>query len=142
MKLKLIAITALSTLALSSSILANDPQDTTNDRPRGHGMRRGSLERITDDLNLTPDQKTKIQPILDQVRPQIAEIHRDAMAKTKTIMDNAMAQIRPLLTPEQQKKLDEAQNDRRGGREARGGRRAHRGQGGQDQGDQDDGGDQ
>ena len=56
------------------------------------------------------------------------------MQKTKTMMENAMAQIRPLLTPEQQKQLDEAQNDRRGGR---GGR--HRGQGGQgDQDDQDD----
>jgi len=140
MKLKLIALTALSTLALSSSILANDPQDATNDRPRGRGMRRGSLDRMTEDLNLTPDQKAKIQPILDQVRPQIAEIHRDAMEKTKTIMDNAMTQIRPLLTPEQQKKLDEAQNDRRGGREGRGGRR-HRGQNGQDQADQDNGGD-
>ena len=106
-------------------------------------MRRGSLDRITEDLNLTPEQKAKVQPILDQARPQIAEIHRDAMQKTKTVMDNAMAQIRPLLRPEQQKKLDESQNDRRGGRDARGARRAHRGQGGQDQSGQDDqGGDQ
>ena len=143
MKLKLIALTALSTLALSSSILANDPQDATNDHRGGHGgMRRGSLDRMTEDLNLTPEQKAKVQPILDQTRPQIAEIHRDAMQKTKTVMDNAMAQIRPLLTPEQQKKLDDAQNDRRGGREARAGRRAHRGQGGQDQDSQDNGGDQ
>jgi Spy/CpxP family protein refolding chaperone len=142
MKLKLIALTALSTLALSSSILANDPQDATNDQRGGRGMRRGSLDRMTDDLNLTPEQKAKVQPILNQARPQIAEIHRDAMQKTKTVMDNAMVQIRPLLTPEQQKKLDDAQNDRRGGREARAGRRAHRGQGGQDQDSQDNGGDQ
>jgi hypothetical protein len=36
------------------------------------------------------------------------------MQKTKAVMDNAMAQIRPLLTPEQQKTLDDTQNDRRG----------------------------
>jgi Spy/CpxP family protein refolding chaperone len=142
MKLKLIAITALGALALSSSIMANDPQDATNDRRGGHGMRRASLDRITENLNLTPEQKTKVQPILDQLRPQIAEIHREAMEKSKAATDKAMAQIRPLLTPEQQKKLDEAQNDRRGRREAREARRAHRGQDGQDQSSQDDGSDQ
>jgi Spy/CpxP family protein refolding chaperone len=142
MKLKLIAITALGALALSSSIMANDPQDATNDRRGGHGMRRASLDRITENLNLTPEQKTKVQPILDQLRPQIAEIHREAMEKSKAATDKAMAQIRPLLTPEQQKKLDEAQNDRRGRREAREARRAHPGQDGQDQSSQDDGSDQ
>ena len=134
MKLKLIAVTALSALALGSTTLANDPQDAGNDQRGGRGARHNPLERITEDLNLTPDQKAKIQPILDQVRPQIAEIHRDAMQKTKTLMDNTMSQIRPLLTPEQQKKLDEAQNDRMGGRH---GRRGHHGQGDQqEQGDQ------
>ena len=66
-------------------------------------------------MNLTPEQKAKVQPIIDQATPQIENIRREAMQKTKAVMDNAMAQIRPLLTPEQQKKLDESQNDRRGG---------------------------
>lgn len=98
---------------------------------------------MTQDLNLTPDQKTKVQPIIDQATPQIENIRREAMQKTKTVMDNAIAQIRPMLTPDQQKKLDDAQNSRGGGREGRGGRRGHRGQGGQGgQGAQDDPGDQ
>ena len=67
-------------------------------------------------MNLTPEQKAKVQPIIDQATPQIENIRREAMQKTKAVMDNAMAQIRPLLTPEQQKKLEDAQNDRRGGR--------------------------
>ena len=69
---------------------------------------------MTEQLNLTPEQKAKSQPIVDQATPQIESIRREAMQKTKAVMDNAMAQIRPLLTPEQQKKLDEAKNDRRG----------------------------
>jgi Spy/CpxP family protein refolding chaperone len=76
----------------------------------GHGgwLRGGkALDHMTQMLNLTPDQQTKIQPIIDQAKPQIIAIHRDAMQKTKSVVDNAMTQIRPILTPDQQKKADE-----------------------------------
>jgi len=96
---------------------------------------------MTENLNLTPEQKTKVQPIIDQAKPQIENIRREAMQKTKAVMDNLRAQIRPMLTPDQQKKLEDAQNDRRGGRDGRkGGKRGQGGQGGQ--ADQDDPGDQ
>ena len=104
MKLKLITLTALSALALGGPLLANG-QDS--DRAGGRGMRHSGLEHMMDDLNLTPDQKTKVQPIIDQAQPQLESIRRDAMEKTKTVMDNTMSQIRPLLTPDQQKKLDD-----------------------------------
>ena len=94
---------------------------------------------MTENLNLTPEQKAKVQPIIDQATPQIENIRREAMQKTKAVMDNAMTQIRPMLTPDQQKKLAEAQQrGGREGREGRGGRRGHRGQDGQpdDTGDQ------
>ena len=67
-------------------------------------------------LKLNPEQKAKVQPIIDQTSPQIQTIRRDAEQKVKTLVDNAMAQIRPILTPEQQKMLDESQHQRRGGR--------------------------
>ena len=76
----------------------------------GHGgwLRGGkALEHMTEALNLTSDQQTKVQPIIDQARPQIIAIHRDAMQKTKAVLDNAMTQMRPILTPDQQKKADE-----------------------------------
>ena len=57
-------------------------------------------------LSLTADQQAKGKPIIDQAKPQIVAIHQDAMQKAKAVMDNAMAQIRPLLTPEQVQKLD------------------------------------
>ncbi|PYJ45084.1 MAG: hypothetical protein DME85_13770, partial [Verrucomicrobia bacterium] len=52
---------------------------------------------------------TKVQPILDTAKPQIAAIHQEAMQKMKTVMDSTLSQIRPLLTAEQQKKLDDIQ---------------------------------
>jgi len=60
-------------------------------------------------LNLTSDQQTKVQPILDQAKPQIAAIHQEAMQKMKTVMDSTLSQIRPLLNADQQKQLDAIQ---------------------------------
>jgi Spy/CpxP family protein refolding chaperone len=85
---------------------------------RGHG-----LERLTDGLNLTPDQQAKIQPIINQAQPQIAAIHREAMQKMKAVVNSAASQIRPLLTPDQQKKLDDNQNAHRSRRNAQKGPR-------------------
>jgi Spy/CpxP family protein refolding chaperone len=73
----------------------------------GGGPREHGLERLTAGLNLTPDQQAKVQPIIDQAQPQIAAIHREAMQKIKAVVDNTASQIRPLLTPEQQKELED-----------------------------------
>lgn len=136
MKLKLISATTLSALALGGLVWANDSQDAGDDRRGRRGFRggHGSLERITDDLNLTADQKTKIQPILDQARPQLEQIHREAMEKAKAVMENVRTQIRPLLTAEQQQKLEAMKDDRM---HRRGDQKRHRGEAGA----QDDSGD-
>ena len=81
--------------------------------PRGGGRGRG-VEQLTEGLNLTPEQQAKVQPIIDQAHPQIVAIHREAMQKMKTVVDNTASQIRPLLTPEQQKTFDENQKSRQG----------------------------
>jgi Spy/CpxP family protein refolding chaperone len=76
--------------------------------PGGHGgWHRNPLEHMTESLNLTADQKAKIQPIIDQATPQLRAIHQEAMQKMHTVMDSTMSQIRPLLTADQQKKADE-----------------------------------
>jgi len=120
MKVKLITLSAISALSLGSFAFAQHPKD---------GNRHSVLEQTTERLNLTPEQKAKVQPIIDQTNPQIQTIRRDAMQKIKTLVDNAMAQIRPMLTAEQQKILDEPQHERRGGLKSPGGQT--------DQGDQE-----
>jgi Spy/CpxP family protein refolding chaperone len=84
---------------------------------RGHGHGFG-LERLTEGLDLTPDQQAKVQPIIDQAKPQIAAIHREAMQKMKAVMESTVSKIRPMLTPDQQKKLDDKQKTRQGRRNA------------------------
>jgi Spy/CpxP family protein refolding chaperone len=81
--------------------------------PGGHG--RGhelSLEQLTKTYNLTSDQQAKIKPLLDQARPQIIAIHKDAMQKIQTVVDSTMSQIRPVLTSTQQTKFDAVQKAR------------------------------
>jgi Spy/CpxP family protein refolding chaperone len=76
----------------------------------GHGgWKHGAnpLDQVTETLKLTPDQQAKVQPIIDQAKPQLIAIHRDAMQKSKAVIDDAMSKIRPVLTPEQQKKADD-----------------------------------
>jgi len=69
-------------------------------------MMENPFEHLSKDLNLTDDQKAKVQPIIDQAKPQIAAIHKEAMEKMHAVLENAGNQIRPLLTPTQQQKLD------------------------------------
>ena len=109
---KLIALTTAAALTLAGLVYlqAEEPGKLgpKHDGPGGphHMMMENPLEHLSKDLNLTDDQKAKVQPIIDQAKPQIAAIHKEAMEKIHAVMENAGNQIRPLLTPEQQTKLD------------------------------------
>jgi len=110
------------TLAAAGLIVLGGFSVAQAQNPRGGGARGRGLEQLTEGLNLTPDQQAKVQPLIDQAKPQIAEIHREAMQKIKAVITSTASQIRPLLTPEQQKKLEENQNAHRGRMNARKGK--------------------
>ena len=103
MKRNLLTVVAAGAIALGGFVVVQ-----AQPGGGGHGRAFG-LQRITEKLNLTSDQQTKVQPIVDAAKPQIAAIHKDAMEKMKTVMDSTLSQIRPLLNPDQQKKLDDIQ---------------------------------
>jgi Spy/CpxP family protein refolding chaperone len=117
MKRNFLTLTAAGLIVLGGFAVVQ-AQGHHGDGARGHG-----LERLTEGLNLTPDQQAKVQPIINQAQPQIAAIHREAMQKMKAVVENTASQIRPLLTPEQQKKLDDNQKAHRGRMNARNGPR-------------------
>jgi len=105
MKRNLLTLVAAGAIALSGFAFAQagDKEGFGGRGWHGHG---NHLDRMTEMLNLTPDQKAKVQPIIDQAKPQMKAIHQEAMQKAKAVMDSTMAQIRPLLTAEQQQKFD------------------------------------
>ena len=106
MKRNLLAVVAAGAIALGGFIITQTQAESGFACAHSHSF---GLREFTDKLNLTAEQQTKVQPILDQARPQIAAIHQDAMQKMKTVIEGAVSQIRPLLTPEQQKKFDAIQ---------------------------------
>ena len=107
MKRNVLTLVAAGAIALGGFMVVQ-AQPGPGGGGRWHGRGFG-LQRITEKLDLTSDQQTKVQPIIDGAKPQIAAIHQEAMQKTKAVMDSTLSQIRPLLTPDQQKKLDDIQ---------------------------------
>ncbi|MEP6956156.1 MAG: Spy/CpxP family protein refolding chaperone [Chthoniobacterales bacterium] len=115
MKCTLITLAIASTLGLGAiaGLQAEDQEGRgeRHGRHGHHGMGGGGkwgnpLEHLTKDLDLTTEQQAAVAPIVEQAKPQMRAIHEEAMQKAKAVMDNAEAQIRPLLKPEQQQKLD------------------------------------
>jgi Spy/CpxP family protein refolding chaperone len=142
MKRKLITLTTVGALARGCFSIAQTPTSSTapttkspvaqapSRGERGRGREGGRKEKdpfakISEKLNLTADQKAKAQPIFDQAKPEMSALKQELKQKNKAIMDKVMSQIRPLLTAEQQKKLDDQQKSQ-GGR-SQGGRRGQRG---------------
>src|SRR6266700_3565196 len=117
MKRNLLTFTAVGALALAGYAFA-EPQDGFGGRHGGCPGQGIAMEHLTKSLNLTPDQQSKVQPLIDQARPQIIAIHKDAMEKTHAVIDKTMSQIRPILTPDQQKKFDDLQKARQDMRNA------------------------
>ena len=104
MKRNLLALATAGAIALGGFVVVQAQQG-----PGGAGHWRGhmfGLRGITEKLDLSADQQTKVQPIVDAAKPQIAAIHQEAMQKMHTVMNDTLSQIRPLLTADQQKKLD------------------------------------
>ncbi len=72
------------------------------------------LERMSQTLNLTEEQKTKIKPILEDEAAKIKAVHDDSTLtrqqmgdKVREIHAATYGKIKPLLTPEQLKKHEE-----------------------------------
>ena len=94
-------------------------KDSDGDGPRHHHKWGNALEHMTKTLDLTPDQQSKIRPILEQAKPQMKAARQESKEKMKAIRDNVRSQIRPLLTPAQQQKWDAIQKARDDVRKAR-----------------------
>jgi len=83
---------------------------------RGQGMMtpEAMLDHMTKELNLTDDQQAKLKPIIEEHLKQANEIRQDTSlsredrhTKMKQLHEDMISQARPILNPDQQKKLDE-----------------------------------
>lgn len=114
---------------LATISFAQGQEPGGQDRSHGRHHKWGnSMERMTKALDLSAEQQAKIQPILDQAKPQIIAARKESREKIRAIRENTQAQIRPLLTPVQQQKFDALKKARDDMRKARQEMREARGQ--------------
>jgi protein CpxP len=81
---------------------------------------RSQIQRLVDQLNVSADQKAKLDPILDDdakkvraLRDDTALSAEDRRAKTAAIRTDTDAKIKPILTDEQYKKLEQLREERK-----------------------------
>ncbi len=70
-----------------------------------HSQKR-MLDRFNSRLKLTPDQRQKVAAILEAKRSKMGALRAEVHPKFEEIRNSTRAEIRQLLTPEQQKKFD------------------------------------
>jgi Spy/CpxP family protein refolding chaperone len=105
----MLAALVVAFLVTAPGGLAQKPSG--NAKPVSHAD--AHLATLSTKLTLTPDQKSKIKPILDGESAKIDTVKMDKTlsdvnrkAKIKPIRDDADKQIRTVLTPDQQKIYD------------------------------------
>jgi Spy/CpxP family protein refolding chaperone len=102
-----------------------------SDKGKGSNKVDAELDELNKQLTLTDEQKAKIKPILADKYQKIGALKKDSSvakddrkAKTKEIADATTQQIRPLLTPDQQTKLDQMPK----GKSGKGGKHKNKGE--------------
>jgi Spy/CpxP family protein refolding chaperone len=64
-------------------------------------------------LGLTAEQENKIAPIIDATSAKLETIRVETAERVRTVMEESKRAVAPLLTPEQQKKLEKLESQHR-----------------------------
>ncbi len=82
-------------------------------KPGQHGGRESMSARVARELSLTPVQHKSLDSLMERRREQLREVYRpirpqlDSLDKVgRTISDSTHAQVRRILSPDQQVKWD------------------------------------
>jgi Spy/CpxP family protein refolding chaperone len=70
-------------------------------------------EHLRRSLDLTAEQETKIKPIVDATSAKLEAIRVETAERVRAVMEESKKEVAPLLTPEQQKKLDKLESEHR-----------------------------
>ncbi len=64
------------------------------------------FETLKHEVNLTPEQETKMSAILDEMRTQYKSVCAEVRPRYFALREDARLRMRDLLSPDQQKKFD------------------------------------
>ena len=85
------------------------------------GVRQGRLEKMSEDLKLTPEQKEQMRQIFGETRTRLEALRKESEPRFAEIRREADERIRQVLTPEQWEEFRKSREEGRG-RGRRGGR--------------------
>ncbi|HET8781619.1 MAG TPA: Spy/CpxP family protein refolding chaperone [Pyrinomonadaceae bacterium] len=92
-------------------------------RVAGSERPRDRIEQMARRLNLTDDQKTKVQEIFSDTREQVRALRRESEPKFEDIRRQADTRLQQVLTAEQWEQFQKERHEMRGRRGGRGGPR-------------------
>ena len=109
-----LALAGLALLAVPVLRAADQPPGDKADRHERREEMRENLKKMAKELNLTADQKSKIEAIHQQTHEALKALHDDTTlneeqkhAKAKELRKSMEEQVHAILTPEQQAKAKE-----------------------------------
>ena len=122
-KLSLVAALALGSLMVCSTVTsAEDANANTNTNAPANRPRRGPptveqrVERMTTQLKLTDEQKTKVTAVLEDSAKQMRELRNDKnltrdeqREKFRAMRTETDSKLKQILTPEQWEKYEQRQ---------------------------------
>ena len=87
---------------------------------RGGGGPGNRFDNLAERLNLTADQKTKVQEIFSDTREQLRAVRQETEPRMAEIRRQADGRLQTVLTPEQWQQFQKLRDERGGGRRGRG----------------------
>lgn len=90
------------------------------------GGQRDRIEQMAERLNLTADQKTKVEQIFNDTRDQLRALRRESEPRVADIRRQADERMQQVLTPEQWQQFQTVRSEMRERRGGRGGPRGNR----------------
>ncbi len=116
-KLGLIAVLALGGLvACSTMATAQDAKDGKKKEGRRMPSVEQRLDRMTEQLKLTDEQKPKVKAVLEEGSKKMQDVpQEERREKARAIFEEEDKKIKAILTPEQNEKWDKIRSERRKG---------------------------
>lgn len=86
------------------------------------GGRQGRLEKMSEDLKLTPEQKEQVRQIFGETRTRLEALRKESEPRVAEIRRDADERLKQVLTPEQWEEFRKSREEPRGRRGRGGGR--------------------
>jgi Spy/CpxP family protein refolding chaperone len=71
------------------------------------GSEKAGIERMSKELGLSPEQKTKVQAIFDAEKKKVEAIFDEERKQLQAVQEGTRSSLQAVLTPEQMTKLEQ-----------------------------------